>query len=91
VFGLRLPERLVLWLSLSWLPPLSSETSVGSGRDAAVLFDSEGREDDDLSDGSGVGGLFAPVDVVALLIAGSCGPASGITGAGAGGGAGALC
>ena len=91
VLGLRLPERLVLWFSLTCWSPLSSEPSVGSGRDAVAPFDSEGRDDDDLSDGSGVGGLFAPAEAVAGLIAGSCGPCSGITGAGAGGGAGALC
>jgi len=79
VLGLRLPERLLFWLSLSWFSPLSSDPSVGSGLDAAaaaVLFDS-GARDSDLSEGSGVGGLFAPAEAAVPLMAGSCGPCSG--------------
>ena len=73
---------------------MRSDPNVGSGLDAAgaALFDS-GARDSDLSEGSGVGGLFAPAAAAAAaapLMAGSWGPCSGIAGAGAGGGAGAL-
>ena len=86
VFGLRLPERLLFWLSLSWLSPFSNEPSVGSGRCAVGPFDSGARESD-LSEGSGVGGLFVFPAAAAPLMAGSCGPCSGMACAGAGGGA----
>lgn len=37
VFGLRLPERDEVWMSLSAPLVLSSEVSVGRGRDAALV------------------------------------------------------
>lgn len=97
VFGLRLPERLVLWLSLIWTSPLSSESSVGRGLEggggadvvARAPLGSNGRGSD-LSEVSGVGGLLAPAEAAtAPLMAGSWGPCSGMDCAGAGGGAGA--
>ena len=92
VLGLRLPERLLLWFSLFWLSPLSNESSVGSGLETggadvagAALPGSDGR-DSDLSEVSGVGGLFAAAEAAAPLMAGSCGPCSGMAAVGAGGG-----
>lgn len=85
VFGLRLPERLVLWLSFSGPSPLRSEPRVGSGLVAAAPVDSL-LVDCDFSDGSGVGRLLAPADAAAPLIAGSWGPCSGTVEAGGGGG-----
>jgi hypothetical protein len=40
VFGLRLPDRDELWLSLSVPLVLRSEVSVGRGRDAGLLVES---------------------------------------------------
>lgn len=94
VLGLRLPERLVVWLSFVWLSPLRSESSVGSGLetgggggapDDAVPLGSDARRSD-LSEDSGVGGRFPPA-AAAPLMAGSCGPCSGMAATGAGGGA----
>lgn len=74
---------------------MSSESSVGSGLEGGgadvvvgAPLGSDGRESD-LSEVSGVGGLLAPVEAAAPLMAGSWGPCSGMDCAGAGGGAGA--
>lgn len=86
VFGLRLPERLLLWFSFSGPSPLRRDPRVGRGREAAAAPLVSGAWGCDLSEGSGVGGLFVPVEAAAPVIAGSCGPCSGIDAAGAGGG-----
>lgn len=75
MFGLRLPERLVLWFSLSVVSPLSREPRVGSGLEAAAAaapVDSL-LVDCDFSDGSGVGRGLAEggAETAAPLIAGS--------------------
>lgn len=77
VFGLRLPERLVAWFSLSAASPLRRDPRVGSGLEAAAAAAAAPVDsllvDCDFSDGSGVGRGLAGggAETVAPLIAGS--------------------
>lgn len=97
LFGLRLPARLALWLSaaLSWLlriDPIFGMVRAGAGAGTGSAFvgalvgsGANGSCARD-SDGCGEGGLLADVGVV-LLMAGSCGPCSGMDACIGGGGA----
>lgn len=74
MFGLRLPERLVLWFSLSVVSPLRREPRVGSGLEAAAAAPVDSLlVDCDFSEGSGVGRGLAEggAETAAPLIAGS--------------------
>jgi hypothetical protein len=84
LFGLRLPERLLLWFSAtpSWpfnIDPILGIVRAGAASEfagalVASAVDGSCKRD---SEGCGVGGLLVVVGVV-LLIAGSCGPCSGM-------------